>query len=490
MTEQSFNDVILLSIRSKFAKQIFEGKKGYEFRKPKIPDDLTYIVLMEEESRQIVGGIKVGRIIKADIDTLWEEYAKEISKKERFYNYYDGWNEGLAIEVEQSEKFDNAISSDNITDVDTTINIPDKFPFIQLSYESIDYLSNHSDIISNLLDERTELQIRGMQSCEESEFRRLVSESQVPDEYAEIDNTFTDHIIESHNKGKDPYGYFTLMKNIHTLIYKSDVAGFTVTTWKRGHSVKYGPTVLKEEYQGRGLGPRFRKKLDRQLKSKGVHKVYSTIPEHAANAYNYLIDSGYQIEAHMRRQYNEGHNELVFGKLLSKTTSSNQTQLNRAKLENLEFNIGSNDYHEFGEFVIENMEPWYSGIDDDFICAVQEAEGRDLEKDLSKKGKRVYIGTAEDDIKCVLIASRKRGGAIKLSPLLTTVSGPAVGKFLQFAEDNILESGSVRKFYSHVPLIDTELINEFKSSGYEIEGVIREPYKKGVDMVFLGKFNE
>jgi len=174
--------------------------------------------------------------------------------------------------------------------------------------------------------------------------------------------------------------------------------------------------------------------------------------------------------------------------LLEEDESLAQPELNREPITELKFDRGTDGQDDFGDFVINGMEPWYSGIGEDFIEAVQEAEERDLEGDLSKKGKRVYLGTLNGETKCCLIASRKRGKSIKLSPLLTKVSGDVICDFIEYVENDISEYGQSRKFYSHVPLLDTMLVNKFKSSGYSSEGVLRSPYKPGVDMLFLGKF--
>lgn len=505
MTRGKREDVILLSILPKFAEQIFSGEKKYEFRKPFLPSQISYVVLVENGSREILGGFRVGEVTEASINELWDKYAKDISEKDRFYRYYEGWSEGIAVEVEEPDEYNETIPIEELTDMDPNLQVPDQFSHIYLTNRSMSLLTEYSNIVKELFPIKTlgkwqnspqkeqnnpEYHIREMNSDEQNDFRRLVSESQVPDKYGEIDESFVQHIIESHKKGNDPYGYFTLKKKIHAFVYKGKTIGFTVTTWKRGHSVKFGPTVIETEFRNQGLGPEFRKKLDGMLRTKGIHKVYSTIPETAENAYSYLIKSGYNIEAHMRKQYNNKHSELVFGKLLGEHSTFNSKNYQREEVSELEFDIGSKQYEGFSEFVVNNMSNWYGDIEKEFVESVQQAENRDLEGDLSKKGKRVYIGHDSNNIKCAIVASRKRGEAIKLSPLLTTASGKIVDEFISFVEGEIMSDCTVRKFYSHVPLSDTLLLNKFKLSNYVVEGILKEPYKKGEDMVFVGKLTQ
>ncbi|WP_435147652.1 hypothetical protein [Halobaculum sp. P14] len=500
------DDIILLSIRPKFARQIFDGEKIYEFRKPSVPTDVSYVLLLENGSKDILGGFEVGDVIRKDVDELWSEYGKGTSVKDRFYRYYEGWEYGLAFEVQKPDEFEQSIPIETITEADSNLNVPDQFSHIYLTNRSLSILTDYSDILESYFPNETldkwvqdtgdsegskrGLNIREMGPHEEEEFRSLVSGSQVPDEYGEIDSTFTDHIIESHEQGEDPYGYFTLKKTVFTLLVGDSIAGFTVTTRKRGHSVKYGPTVLKEEFQGKGLGPQFRKKLDQRLASEGVHKVYSTIPESSKHAYSYLINSGYEIEAHMRRQYNTEHNELVFGKLLGDQGVADDYKLERNDRGiDLQFSKGSDGFEGFSDFVVDRMSYWYTGIDQNFVNAVQEAEKRELGGDLSTKGKEVFIGHSGGNIKCCVIASRKRGRAIKLSPMLSSTNRRGISQLLKFAESELSKYSDIRKFYSHVPVIDHESLRAFRTREYRAEGLLKEPYKRGVDMVFMGKFD-
>jgi len=506
MVTRTRKDIILLSINPKFAEQIFSGEKHYEFRKPAIPTDLSYVVLMENGSRDLIGGFRVGEVYEEDIPELWEDYGKGESERDRFYRYFEGWGRGLAIEIEQADKFEERISVDELTSAGSDFQVPDQFTHIYLTNRALSILTDYSEIIREFFPDASltrwstnesvdsdsgspepELTSRFLKSEEEAEFRKLVTGSKVPELYEEIDNRFVDHIIESHNQGKDPYGYFTLKKDVFTLLVDDEVAGFTVATRKRGHSVKYGPTILKEEFQGEGFGPQFRTSLDAKLQEEGVKKTYSTIPEHAENAYKYLIRSGYSIEAHLEKQYSPDHGELVFGKVLSNGSSEIDSMPSRSTVDDFEITRGSERFDGFRRFVTQRMARWYDGIDGDFVEAVQKAEQRALEGDLSKKGKAVYVGHLDDAIKCCVICSRKRGKGFKLSPLLTEVSGSAAIKFLEHVEHELMTEHEVRKFYSHVPLRDSELISIFKQSGYQPEGTIKQPYKPAVDMVFMGK---
>jgi hypothetical protein len=331
------------------------------------------------------------------------------------------------------------------------------------------------------------LDFRPMVSDEEDHFRSLFSTTFIPDEYDDIDSTFIDHIVESHNKGRDPYGYFTLEKTVYTLLIDESVAGYTVTTRKRGNSVKFGPTVLAKRWRHQGLGPQFREHVDTALRTDGIRKTYSTIPETGTSAFNYLINAGYNIEAHMRRQYTEDHHELVFGKVLNGGDPPQEIDLDREQSHQLEYTVGSAAFDGFSNFVISSAAQWHDEINEEFTQAVAAAEERGFQSAYSKKGKRVFIGHQDGEIRCTTIATLKRGGAVKLSPLFTDVVGVGLDKFLRFVEDDLRDIDAVRKYYTHIPALDTELASFVRSAGYQAEGILREPYKGGIDMIFFGK---
>ncbi|MFB6225196.1 MAG: hypothetical protein ABEI13_01945 [Candidatus Paceibacteria bacterium] len=168
----------------------------------------------------------------------------------------------------------------------------------------------------------------------------------------------------------------------------------------------------------------------------------------------------------------------------------NDINIERTTAQEMEFEIGSEKFDEFEEFVIDSMNYWCTEIDKSFVQSVQEAEYRHLNKDLSKKGKRVYIGHKSEKIRSIVIASKKRGGSIEISPFLTNSMGSSIDQFLDFVEKDLSEVFEFRKLYTFVPRLDHELLEFFLQNGYNPEGLLREPYRKGINMVFLGKLNK
>lgn len=99
---------VLLSIRPKYVRLIFSGKKRFEFRKKifkKLNSGLVYIYSSTPE-RKVVGSIKFSQIYSDKPKTLWSQFSKEagITKKD-FFKYFDKCHLGYAIEIESYNLF-------------------------------------------------------------------------------------------------------------------------------------------------------------------------------------------------------------------------------------------------------------------------------------------------------------------------------------------------------------------------------------------------
>jgi predicted transcriptional regulator len=495
-------DVVLLSIDSRFADQIYSGEKEYEFRKTPLPNGIEYVVLMENGTRKVTGGFTIKDVHEESVPDLWEKYGQDLSEEDRFFSYYSSWDRGLAIEIDTPEQYEEPLDVSDLENTDPGLKVPDRFHFVYIPNQTLRRISSQSNAVSKLLPDSKEttldryasdhpnegdLNFRPMESSEEEEFRELFSKSPVPDDYADISQGFIDHIIESHNLGEDPFGYFTLKKKVYSLFANEELIGFTTITKKRGGSVKFGPTMIKESERGKGYGPKLRKLIDSDLRHSGIRKTYSTIPETASNAFKYLISSGYKVEAHLHKQYTEDHSELVFGKVLQGENPPDNANIYREQVEEVDFEIGSDKVEDFQMFVKERAEPWYDEIDDSFVNSVQQAEERGLESEFSKKGKRVYIGHQNAQTSCIAISSKKRGDSVKVSPIFSSISGESLTEFIDFFEEDIEQAAGARKVYTHIPTLDSELHTILRQKNYQCEGVIREPYKPGIDMLVMAK---
>ena len=112
----------------------------------------------------------------------------------------------------------------------------------------------NADGADTLNAEHVELEISTELSAFENQlFTKLVLE-ELPAFYDEVDSSFSQMILDSSERTSDPYGYFTLSKKIFVGRILGESAIFTVATYKRGGSVKIGPTIVVKDHRRQGIG--------------------------------------------------------------------------------------------------------------------------------------------------------------------------------------------------------------------------------------------
>ena len=101
----------ILSIKPKYVNAILEGDKRYEFRKTSFRRDVREVfVYATKPIGKIVCKFYVGEIIEDKPEKLWKNY-RDLSglTEEEFFTYFSGMRKGVAIEIEDVEKFKEPI---------------------------------------------------------------------------------------------------------------------------------------------------------------------------------------------------------------------------------------------------------------------------------------------------------------------------------------------------------------------------------------------
>lgn len=317
--------------------------------------------------------------------------------------------------------------------------------------------------------------------------------------YEDITRRFALNIAEIDARGFDAFGYFTIGKEVWVARKPGspEVIGFEVITRKRGGSIKLGPTLLSERFRKQGLAVKVIQTLLPQYTAAGARKVYVTAPlDHAATAALDLRSLGLQVEAILRRQYRDGGAERVFGRLLQ--TSQNRGIPARVVTDpdgpsiDVVRGLASLDLKEFQSFVLSAMADAYDDIDDSFVEAILSAHRRGVEAHYEEKGKVAYTLWAGARFVGAAICTPKRGGAVKVGPVLIKpglVSRRALLEVVrQLGQD--MRKAKRRKLFFMVPTIDWNVICVLSDLGLVMEGILREPYKKGCDVVVMSEFLE
>jgi len=109
--------IVLLSIKPEFAYKIFNGTKGYEFRKNifKRKDVSKIIVYASSPVRCIIGEFEISAILYDDVEQLWEETKHWAGISEETYNqYFENKKKAFAIKIGPTTLYPTPISLSEI----------------------------------------------------------------------------------------------------------------------------------------------------------------------------------------------------------------------------------------------------------------------------------------------------------------------------------------------------------------------------------------
>lgn len=92
---------ILISIKPKYVKKIFDGTKKWEFRKS-IPNKEIHhaYIYSSYPIKRVVGEMELGRVVKGTPEYLWNYCKNPGISKEDFFEYFKNSNIGYAYNIE------------------------------------------------------------------------------------------------------------------------------------------------------------------------------------------------------------------------------------------------------------------------------------------------------------------------------------------------------------------------------------------------------
>ena len=326
----------------------------------------------------------------------------------------------------------------------------------------------------------------------------------IKDTYDEITKDFARNLVKVDRLGYDPVGYFTIGKEVWLAFTKSgsDFVGCEVVTRKRGGCIKIGPTYIGPNMRGRGYAEQMINALCRSYRAVGARKMYVTVPLN--NAPTAVLDFQklrLRMEALLSRHYHTKSSERVCGKFLEDSRDVESSTPPRLELS-LANNTSANASIEINNlqtelplsllsnFIRTNMSHYYDDIDDDFVRAL--VHGTEESPKVYEKKAKILLTIVHDTTKLAGVAALtpKRGGSLKISPLIIdhkVVCKKVLGDLLDMI---MLQARrmSRRKITIILPVSCIAMIDAILAHGYVSEGILREPYKRSVDMVVLSKF--
>ncbi|PKM47319.1 MAG: hypothetical protein CVV03_03635 [Firmicutes bacterium HGW-Firmicutes-8] len=104
---------VLLSIKPEFANKIFNGLKKFEFRRLifKRTDVEKVVVYASAPISMVIGEFEIDKILHEELPNLWNLTKKYAGiTEEYFYDYFSDKNQGYAIKIKSSIKYETPYS--------------------------------------------------------------------------------------------------------------------------------------------------------------------------------------------------------------------------------------------------------------------------------------------------------------------------------------------------------------------------------------------
>lgn len=117
--DNSISNLLLVSIKPKFAESIFKGEKTIELRKSaptRAGKDSYMLIYVTAPVKKIWGICKIQNIIKETPTKLWEDYGQRTGiTKGEFNDYYKENNKAYGIEITNVKNFlENSIDLEKL----------------------------------------------------------------------------------------------------------------------------------------------------------------------------------------------------------------------------------------------------------------------------------------------------------------------------------------------------------------------------------------
>ncbi|NJL10369.1 MAG: EVE domain-containing protein [Calothrix sp. SM1_7_51] len=126
--------VLLISIRPKYADQIFAGVKEVELRRtrPRLQEGDLVIVYASSPKKALIGAFEVERIVQKPLKDLWVEVSEKaaISHSE-FCSYYEGLSVGCGIFLDKTHNFHQPVELERLRKEWTNFRPPQSYRYLK-----------------------------------------------------------------------------------------------------------------------------------------------------------------------------------------------------------------------------------------------------------------------------------------------------------------------------------------------------------------------
>lgn len=130
----SANSVIaFLPIKPVYANRILDGSKKYEFRRSRLRQDITHVVIYSTSPvKKIVGVAEVGRVTAASVSTAWRQTREDAGISRSDFNaYYVGAQSAVFISLRRVLRLKKQLDP---IEIRSGFKVPQSFSYVDESF--------------------------------------------------------------------------------------------------------------------------------------------------------------------------------------------------------------------------------------------------------------------------------------------------------------------------------------------------------------------
>ena len=484
-------DIVILSIFSRHAADIYEGKKRAELRKSFTSSGVSMVFLYETNPIGAVTGVVfLSSASKLPVKDAVVRAEKLGVPPERASSYFEGRSEGWVLGIGHAFQFKKSISLKDLQNLNHYFRVPQVFAYLDRFEGLSQFLLSKATIqISKYL------KLISIHRREHDEFRELVMDT-VGSSYEGIDDGFVSEIL-SPSQSKDA-DFSSERKEVKAFVIGKLRVGYTVLTLKRHGAIKTGPTVFLPAFRGLGLGLIARQKIESYAKRAGFHSIYCTCPDSRPSVVAYLATSGMTICAILKNHLGSDRNEYVLVKQLEGSSSLRTNSFKMAKagntkdrknLEIIEFKNNAGNLDEklqarIEKFLVRVSELCYFKLGKSDVVRVFNGL-RNHEKfgeEPNSKSKRLFFARARNgQIIGVAVFTHKRSSMVKINWFSET-DNPIC---LTAVFETVRVLTKSRRYYTTIGMGFPRTLLALVELGFGFEGRLPNPFGAG-DHACLG----
>ncbi len=386
------------------------------------------------------------------------------------------------VDIDTAVRFEEPVSFRSLATLNHYLTVPQAFSYLT-PYESTTHVLM-TELVRALVAKKM-VQLRHLRSGKrQQEFATLIVET-VGDSYAEIDADFIEQVFDQDQAGRAPFS--TATKTVYEIVVGEMCIGYTCLTKKHYSALKSGPTVLRPQFRGVGLGRAVREVIEAKAMAEGARKLYCTCPADRQDVLRYLVEGGLEIEARLRRHLAVGRDEYVLGKILREGEEGRieLRQARRRVARVVRIEAGDERVNGAVEYFLAWLKAWYfaphASMREDIMEGMKLAEAN---APAARKPKEMLVALSpRGQFRAVVLCTRKRSDMVKMNVVSDADDGHAIRAIVDRVH---AELGAPRRVYCTAPTHMMSTCRHLRDAGMRVEGFLAAPFQSDVDHYCFG----